>query len=282
MPYVSPYSAGDGVWSHWGAKEEGPEVVTTPKLVLLPGLDGTGDLFKSFTREIEADFTFGVVRYCSPEVSSYAECTAVAEHALQGSAPFVLVGESFSGPVAVSIAARSPPGLLGLVLVGSFVEAPRLAFRWLSPFIGMLPAHNGSSFLSDFLLMGRWATPELRQRVADALAQVSLAAVRTRLREIAHVDVSAELSKIRTPVLYLRATHDRLVPRSAGDRIVSLAPHTKVLEIEAPHMLLQCAPAECARLIGDFARRCETAVRGYSTEPASGYGRPASSMRGGQ
>jgi pimeloyl-ACP methyl ester carboxylesterase len=229
--------------------------MSIPELVLLPGLDGTGDLFEPFTRRLGA-LPFSVVRYSSPEVSSYVECTAVAEQALPERAPFILIGESFSGPVAISLAARKPSGLRGLVLVGSFVKTPRLALKWLSAFIDVLPAHGGSSALSDFLLLGRWATPELRRGVAEALAQVSPAAVRARLREIGRVDMSSELSKVKTPILCLRATHDRVVPRSAADRIVRLAPHAEVTEIEAPHMLLQCAPAECARVIADFARRC--------------------------
>jgi pimeloyl-[acyl-carrier protein] methyl ester esterase len=179
--------------------------------------------------------------------------------AVADSEPYILVGESFSGPIAVSIAATNPRGLRGLVLVGSFVETPRLALRWLSAFIDVLPTHNGPSWLTEFLLLSRWATPELRQGIADAMAKVSRVAVRARLREIAHVDVSAELSKIPAPILYLRATHDRLVPRSSADRVVSIAPHAKVLEIDAPHMLLQCAPAECAKAILDFTREADAA-----------------------
>jgi pimeloyl-ACP methyl ester carboxylesterase len=183
----------------------------------------------------------------------------VAEAQLPDSEPYILVGESFSGPIAVSIAATNPPELCGLVLVGSFVETPRLALRWLSAFMDVLPTHNGPSWLKDFLLLGRWATPELRKCIADAMAKVGQPAVRARLREIAHVNASAELSKMQAPILYLRATRDRLVPRSSGDRIVSLAPHATLLEINAPHMLLQCAPAECARAIRDFAREAREA-----------------------
>ncbi len=230
-----------------------------PRLVLLPGLDGTGDLFRPFLNAVDPAARSTVVRYSLPEVSGYAECRAVAEAQLPDSEPYILVGESFSGPVAVSIAATNPPGLRGLVLVGSFVETPRLALRWLSAFINVLPTHNGPSWLTDFLLLSRWATPELRQCIADAMAKVSQGAVRARLREIAHVNVSSELSKIQSPILYLRATHDRLVPRSCADRIVGLAPHAMLWEIDAPHMLLQCAPAECARAIRDFAREADEA-----------------------
>ena len=225
-----------------------------PRLVLLPGLDGTGDLFRPFLSAVGSAVPSTVVRYSSPEVSGYAECRAVAEAQLPDPEPYILVGESFSGPIAVSIAATNPPGLCGLVLVGSFVEKPRSALRWLSSFIGVLPTHNGPSWLTDFLLLGRWATPELRQRIEDAMAKVSPAAVRARLREVAHVDVSAELSKFKTPILYLRAAHDQLIPRACADRIASLAPRAKVLVIDAPHMLLQCAPAECAEAIREFAR----------------------------
>jgi pimeloyl-ACP methyl ester carboxylesterase len=231
--------------------------VNRPRLVLLPGLDGTGDLFRPFLNAVGSAAPSTVVRYSSPEVSGYAECRAVAEAQLPDSEPYILVGESFSGPIAVSIAATNPPGLRGLVLVGSFVETPRLALRWLSAFIDILPTHNGPSWLTDFLLLSRWATPELRQRIADAMAKVSQIAVRARLREIAHVNASAELSKIQAPILYLRATHDRLVPRSCADRIVSLAPRAMLLEIDAPHMLLQCAPAECAKAIRDFTREAD-------------------------
>ena len=233
-----------------------------PRLVLLPGLDGTGDLFRPFLSAVGSAVPSTVVRYSSPEVSSYAECRAVAEAQLPDSEPYILVGESFSGPIAVSIAATNPPGLRGLVLVGSFVETPRLLLRWLSAFIDVLPTHNGPSWQTDFLLLSRWATPELRQGIADAMAKVSQAAVRARLREIAHVDVSAELSKIQTTILYLRATHDRLVPRSSADRVVSLAPRATMLEIDAPHMLLQCAPADCAAAILKFAREVDEAWKG--------------------
>ena len=233
-----------------------------PRLVLLPGLDGTGDLFCPFLNAVGSAVPSTVVRYSMPEVYDYAECRAVAGAQLPDSEPYILVGESFSGPIAVSIAAANPPGLRGLVLVGSFVETPRLALRWLSAFVDVLPTHNGPSWLTDFVLLGRWATPELRQRIANAMAKVSQVAVRARLREIAHVNVSVELSKIQAPILYLRATHDRLVPRSSADRIVKLAPRVVVVEIDAPHMLLQCAPTECAKAIQDFAREAEEAHRG--------------------
>jgi pimeloyl-ACP methyl ester carboxylesterase len=50
------------------------------------------------------------------------------------------------------------------------------------------------------------------------MAQVSPQAVHERLREIARVDVSAELARVRVPILYLQGSHDRLVPASAASK----------------------------------------------------------------
>jgi len=87
---------------------------------------------------------------------------------------------------------------------------------------------------------------------------------RTRLHEVALLDASEDLQKVTVPILYLRATHDRLVPRSSAERIARLSPRVTIVDIEAPHMLLQCAPRECAQVVSSFAREC-TSSRSAAT-----------------
>jgi pimeloyl-ACP methyl ester carboxylesterase len=55
------------------------------------------------------------------------------------------------------------------------------------------------------------------------------------------------LDRIRVPTLYLRATEDRFVPRSAAAPFARLASGARVVEIEGPHFLLQANPVEAAR-----------------------------------
>lgn len=228
-------------------------------LVLLPGLDGTGTLFKPFLEAVGSQAVTTVVDYSCPEVSRYQDCREVAERSLPKKEPYLLIGESFSGPVAVSIAATHPQGLRGLVLVSSFVSSPRWALKYLSPLIPLLPTHNRPEWLTDFLLLGRHATPEMRVLVRDAIACVTPAAARARLREIALIDVAEELAAVHLPVLYLRATEDRLVPKSCGEDVARLARSASIVELPAPHMALQCAPMESAKRIMHFARECEAA-----------------------
>lgn len=225
--------------------------------MLLPGLDGTGDLFDPFIEALASDVPSTVVRYTSPPLSRYSDCqAAVLTRLPNDDLPYLLIGESFSGPIAVSIAAAQPRGLCGLVLAGSFVSSPRHTLTWLSPCIQFFPTHNAPGWISDFFLLGRFASPQLRRRIFDAMAQVAPDVVRARLREIALTDVSDELRRIAVPMLYLRATDDRLVPRSSAERIERLLPRVRILEIEAPHLMLQCAPRECALAVSSFAREC--------------------------
>src|SRR6187402_2819704 len=96
---------------------------TLPTLVLLPGLDGTGDLFKPFIEALTPDVSTITVSYSSVSHSTYADCQAVALSRLPQQDPFVLVGESFSGPIAIALAASRPAGLRGVILVGTFATS---------------------------------------------------------------------------------------------------------------------------------------------------------------
>jgi pimeloyl-ACP methyl ester carboxylesterase len=112
-----------------------------PTLVLLPGMDGTGDLFAPLVAALGPHMRTIIVRY-PDEPLDYASHEEIARAALPLGHPFILLGESFSGPIAVSIAASAPTGLRGYVLCCSFVRSPRRLLRWFRPSLGLLPAHR--------------------------------------------------------------------------------------------------------------------------------------------
>ena len=86
----------------------------------------------------------------------------------------------------------------------------------------------------------------------EARRSVSPATLVARLRAIARVDVSDDLRAITLPTLYMRATEDRLVPRSAGDYYARLARAGRVVDLEGPHFLLQARPTLAATEIRKF------------------------------
>jgi pimeloyl-ACP methyl ester carboxylesterase len=90
--------------------------------------------------------------------------------------------------------------------------------------------------------------------LAAAILKIEPAAWRARIAAVLSVDVTARLSGISIPVLYLRATADRVVPRSASELVGRLLPSAKVVDLDAPHFMLQAKPVESAAHIRTFAR----------------------------
>ncbi len=223
-------------------------------VVLLPGLDGTGEQFAPLVDALGKDVSTVVVRY-PDEPLDYDAHQRIAASALPRDGKYVVLGESFSGPIAISLAAQSPRGLLGCILCASFVRTPRRMLRLALPFLGLVPPQSVPSALSDFLVMGRFGTPALRQMQLDARRSVSPDAIVARLKGIARVDVSDKLRAADLPTLYMRATEDRLVPRTAGDDFLRLARAGRLVDLEGPHFLLQARPKAAAAEVRRFAEQ---------------------------
>jgi pimeloyl-ACP methyl ester carboxylesterase len=94
------------------------------RLVLLPGLDKTGELFQSLLKFLPPRLKARVVSYPSQQFLSYKKLVPLVEDALPHTEPFVLLGESFGGPLSIEIAARQPANLRAVILCASFILNP--------------------------------------------------------------------------------------------------------------------------------------------------------------
>lgn len=142
------------------------------RLVLLPGLDGSAELRSAFASALAPEIQAQIVVYPNQRFLNYAELEQLIRASLPQE-PFVLLGESFSGPLAIKIAARPPRALLGLVLVCSFVRKP---LRWaalLSALLSRVPARCLPIAAASSLLLGSQGSPELRAALRAALASAS-------------------------------------------------------------------------------------------------------------
>src|SRR5687768_1455482 len=120
-------------------------------LVLLPGMDGTGLLFADFVAALGAQVETQVLRYPPDEILGYAELEARVRAALPTDRPLVLLGESFSGPIAISIAATPPPNLRGLILCCTFARFPLPASIKALAKLLPTPHHTSSRWVSRYL-----------------------------------------------------------------------------------------------------------------------------------
>jgi pimeloyl-[acyl-carrier protein] methyl ester esterase len=223
-------------------------------LVLLPGMDGTGTLFAPFVAALGEAMPIQIVRYPLTPSLDYAGLEAFAQGTLPSDGPLVLLGESFSGPIAIALAAAMPERVKGLILCCSFARNPLPVLAPLKALTGLAPVAAVPLRLIAHFLLGDHATSPLRASLAQALAAVAPAVLRARLRAVLSVEASAALASIRVPVLYLRATHDRVVPRSASAHILSVCPHAQIVDVAGPHFLLQAAPSEAVSVVSDFAK----------------------------
>lgn len=224
-------------------------------LVLLPGLDGTSVLFRPLIEYLPAEVEPIMVSYPPDVELGYSQ---LLEHVLATlpARPFVLLGESFSGPLAVMAAATRPVGLRGLILCATFVTCPvplvpgwtrHLVRPWL---FRLYPALGYLRFL-----LGRAASARLRSLASEALAPVRPAVLAHRVREVVGVDVARLLATYAGQALYLRGGRDWIVPRSAMRAVLRVHPSIECLEVPGPHMVLQSNPEAAAEGIAGFVRR---------------------------
>jgi pimeloyl-ACP methyl ester carboxylesterase len=225
-------------------------------LVLLPGMDGTGLMFGPLLPFLDG-LEPRVVRYPA-ELTSYPDCQAFALAQLPRDRPFFLLGESFSGPIALALAAGRPEGLLGLVLCVTFARNPRPDLAWTAPLLRSLPPQRMPPFLLKHLLFGRWHTKALTHLALTMFPQAPPATLKARLLAVLAVDHTPLLARIQVPVLALRASQDRLVPPSATRLLQAHLPDLELIALEGPHWLLETRPEACAQAIQAFTARIQT------------------------
>lgn len=222
--------------------------------VLLPGLDGTGALFGPLR---EAFGAFGAeagnvvtVGYPHDRVLDYA---ALVELVSLPEEPFVLVAESFSGPVALAIAARRPPLLRAVVLVATFAGPPLAGSAWLRPFVGSFLFRLAlPHVLIRLLLVGAAASSSLVALVAATIRGVPSFVLAHRVRSVLAADAAVAAGACEVPVLYLQASRDRLVPDRCASELRALIPRLEVRRVDGPHLLLQANPTAAVREIREF------------------------------
>lgn len=215
-------------------------------------MDGTGELFQPFVSALGDRIDTQVVSYPTNEPLDYAALEALVRERLPTNRRFVLLGESFSGPIAISIASNPPANLIGVVLCCTFASNPVAAFSPFKSMIPLLPIERVPGLVMSQALMGRDATPALRTALDSAMASVSPIVLRARAAAVLSIDYSHKIASIDRCLLYLRAARDLVVPRKCGDEIICRSRNAQFVEIEGPHFLLQTRALEAAVAIESF------------------------------
>lgn len=225
--------------------------------ILLPGLDGIGR-FRSLREVLAArGIPFRALSYPADVPLGFESLLDVVAGELRSEPDYVAVVESFSGLVAIGLAARRAPGMRAVVFAAGFCACP------LTGLMRMLTALPGEGLFRIrpplWLLRHYFLGPDAgADRLADLTAsarEVRPEVLARRVADIRRVNLCGQLARVDLPLLYLRARHDRLVGASALAAMRRAQPGLEVVELDAPHMLLQTHADEAVDAISAFLAR---------------------------
>jgi pimeloyl-ACP methyl ester carboxylesterase len=222
-------------------------------LVLLPGMDGTGLLFAPFVRALPEWVKPVVVSYGGAQPLDYVGHLEQVMAALPHAEPFVILGESFSGPLALMAAARRPKGLCGVILSATFIDWPLLLPVWtarLAVALGVFRLKSTPFFFRTVL--GKNASAELKELFPVVLARLTPETLAARAKAVMTVDCTEELRTCPVPVLALISDRDRIVSSQCGERMQRIRPDLEITRFDAPHLILQLATAAAVERVCRF------------------------------
>jgi pimeloyl-ACP methyl ester carboxylesterase len=200
---------------------------TGDAVVLVPGLDGTGQLFyrqRPLLMRSRRVATYAL-RDSTSEMSTLVDdLAAVIETVAPADKRAIVIGESFGGTLAMSLALARPERVSALVVLNSFARfTPQFrlhlalwglrALPW-----GMMPVVRRAT--ASRLHSAHSHDNEIRE-----FMRVTMAATRegylNRLRALTRFDIRDRLHELRMPTLFLAAELDHLVPSVTQARFMA-------------------------------------------------------------
>ncbi len=222
------------------------------KIILLPGLDGTGQLLQWFTPYLEG-LDFHVEALPGGTLQDYASLAEALRKCLPDE-PLVLLAESFSCPLALKLA-HTCAQVRGVIFVAGFLNSPgETAIKW------------GSRLLLNQRLKNplvRWAgrrwgfngqaSQEVSTAIFDHLLNLDKTPLLARLQTLAQLQASSE--KIHQPCLYIQPRQDRMVASNSLADFARACSNLRVAPLESSHFVLQTHPQQAADLVRTFLQQ---------------------------
>lgn len=238
-------------------------------MVLVPGMDGTGELFYRQVPLLEKSYS--VATYAlRDDATSMEVLTDDLRHVIEQAAPVekraIVMGESFGGTIALSTALRYPKHVSGLVVLNSFPYfAPQFRLRLAIAGISVIPwgAMSLVRHATSFFMHSPHTHRDELKKFLELTARTTRAGYRNRLRILRTYDVRARLCEVQCPALFLAAEKDHLVPSVGQARLMAeqmkcasvrvLSGHGHICLI-APDVDISCILAEWQSSISDTAK----------------------------
>lgn len=216
------------------------------KLVLLPGMDGTGELFEAFLSNFDGDYIV------IPLPQSGSQDHAFLANIIKEQLPtqdYILLAESFSGGIIPELLKKSHPHMKGVIFIASFLSSPNqflLSIAKLLP-IKTLASATLSTIFHKFFFFGQGVSKEFLSKFITVTKSIPDLVLKSRLEVMSQQRIPTTTSD--KPSVYIQACSDRLISSQKSGEFIKVFTNIKYIKIEGPHFILQAQPKESARLI---------------------------------
>jgi pimeloyl-ACP methyl ester carboxylesterase len=230
-----------------------------PPLVLVPGMDGTGELFYRQVPLLRATHRVATYRL-RDDAASMAQLVDDLRSVVRAVAPTgtaTVVGESFGGAVALSLAITRPELVARLVIINSFPRfLPQLRLHLAILALQVAPWRVMPLVrrLTAFRLHSRHTHAADIRRFMQLTAGTTRAGYLGRLRILTRYDVRDGLETIHAPTLLLASDADHLVPAVPQARYMAARiPHATVRVLAGHgHICLIAPDLDLAQLLREW------------------------------
>ncbi len=216
------------------------EIPKIMKWILLPGLHGGGELFQPFLETLPETKHIEVISYPNDRMFRFGEYVAFVKNSVLQNEPYLLLAESFSGLIAIKLAAENPANLKALILCATFLRHPvrRFESNIFRLFGKALFKRRPPDWVLKHYLLGQNPPAHLLHTFKTQISKVSPEILHARAKLALETDVSAEFHSLKLPVLWLSASQDKLLAKVIHEPMENM----KHASIDSPHLMLQCRP----------------------------------------
>jgi pimeloyl-ACP methyl ester carboxylesterase len=226
-------------------------------LVLVSGMDGTGQLFYRQVPLLAPRFrttTYALRDDAADMGTLVRDLGRVIDATAPVSRRALVVGESFGGALAMSFALAHPEQVAALIVLNSFPYfAPQFRLRLARYGLGLLP-WGMMSFVrraTAFRLHSAHTHRHEIRRFMDVTAAASRTGYLNRLQILMAYDIRERLHALQPPTLFLAADQDHLVPSvQQAIQMASRVPHATLRILRGHgHICLIAPDIDLAALI---------------------------------
>jgi pimeloyl-ACP methyl ester carboxylesterase len=227
-------------------------------LVLVPGIDGTGLLFYRQLPLLERQYAVTRTRL-RDDARAMEELVEDLHQAVTAASdePVTLLGESFGGALALSYAVAHPERVGRLVILNSFAHFGSPARLWLGYHLlratpwGMMRLIRQ---LNGRRLHSKQTDRDEIRRFHDLMQATTREGYLSRLNILRNYDIREHLPTIQSPVLYLAADRDVVVPSVEQARLMtSLTPGARMRILEGHgHSCLIAPDMDLSAILGEW------------------------------